>query len=68
MKDCRLGPCTSPDYNVNLLTLDEDGLYEWTQENDVQTIIDGIKKKEAIAIDPRPHRIAKIATKEYTLV
>jgi hypothetical protein len=40
----RLGPCPDPDYDINLLTFDEDGLSEWTGSSDVLIILDHIKK------------------------
>lgn len=68
MKDCRLGPCPRPDYTVNLLALDGNGLYDWMGEYEVEDIIESIQKREAVAIDPTPDRIKKFATKGYTIV
>lgn len=67
MKDCRLGPCPQPDYTVNLLALDDDGLYDWMGEHEVEDIIQSIKRKETVAIDPIVERIKKFATKGYTI-
>lgn len=66
--DTRIGPEAEPDFDVNLLALDEDGLWEWTGgEYSVEEIIEHIKHREAVAIEPSPERTAKILSKGYRI-
>lgn len=68
MEGKRLGPCPAPDYSVNLLAYDKNGLYEWMGEFEVWDILHQINKRVAISIEPSLERKKKFATKGYTIV
>ena len=64
----RLHPYGTPDYDVNSLAYDNDGLFCWFGDFDVTNILDHIHKKVAISIQPSIADKAKFATKGFTIV
>lgn len=68
MEGKRLGPCPAPDYSVNLLAYDKNGLYEWMGEFEVVDILSQIRRRVAISIEPSLERKKKFATKGYAII
>lgn len=65
-----LGPEASPDFDVNLLVLNADGvLRDWTGERiDLTEIFENIATRRAVSLEPGPNRIEKMMQKGYAIL
>ncbi len=67
-ENVRLGPCCYPDYDVNLLAFDSNGLFNWMDLSDPTLIIQQILLNQAAPLQPDDERKSKMKASGFKIV
>jgi len=68
--DTLIGPVSAPDFDVNLLALNDNGfISDWTNPgNPITDILDHIRNRVAVRLEATPEREAKMRAKGYQII
>ncbi len=68
VENTRLSPCCDPDYDVNFLAMDKNGIFNWVDLSDVMPIITSIQRNETKSYQPDPVRKEKMKIKGFKIL